>query len=230
MFFHDPDKVGRIRLHTSLDTNIPYPGLVGLKVLVCVIGLGFAIPALASLFHPFAPGWQGMALSASLILGYTLFAHFFRPEPNFDEMRFIQTPWDFNSKRNWDLWQLHCTLGPGRFIARTFIEMMLLTGILKVDQEFEDDDSQGDELETVVDFDSFSANPWESSPQLGGPTAPETTEPFQGQSPLATNSLAVDSPEDQPTWASYPPRRQPTATTPVAPQGSMSPSRFGEDE
>jgi hypothetical protein len=106
--------------------------LVLLKLLgvlaMFAVGYGLLLPSLP------LPLWQSIAAATGAILIYVGVAFFVRPDPNSDNMGWagglVNDPLQYSDNINRTLWNLHCLLGPGRFIAGTFLDAGMLWGIV----------------------------------------------------------------------------------------------------
>lgn len=143
-------KTGTVEVNTEYHTQKKPAWLVLLKVLgtlaMVAVGAAIALPSLIELKFPL---WQAAAITAGGMLIYTGIAFFFRPEPNTDNLGIgggmANDPFQASDNVNRFLWKLHCVLGPGRFTAETLLDVCMLLGIAKCDEnaEFEDGQQQG---------------------------------------------------------------------------------------
>ncbi len=127
----DPKEVGRVRINTFYETRKKPVWLVLLKLIavaiLVAIGFYFLLP-----LSPL-PGWPSAAIIAGVILIYVGLAFFVRPEPNGDNMGwlggFMNDPTHYSDNLNRALWNVHCLLGPGRFIAEAILDCSTLVGL-----------------------------------------------------------------------------------------------------
>lgn len=133
---------GQIELNSTYVTKRKPAWLVLLKLcgLAIMIAVGFAIawPILIQTFHPL----QCAGLIAGAMCIYTGIAFFVRPEPNPDNMGFlggvVNDPFQRSDDYNRGLWNMHCTLGPGRYAAETLLDACVLLGIAKGEEILDD--------------------------------------------------------------------------------------------
>jgi hypothetical protein len=96
------------------------------------VGFGIALPSLM----PILPLWKAIGLSGGLMLIYCGIAFFCRPEPNMENMGWggglMDDPTQISDDINRSLWNLHCFLGPGRFVTSTVLETAAWVGIVPV--------------------------------------------------------------------------------------------------
>jgi len=106
--------------------------LIGLR-LAGVVGI-VAIFLLATVPWLPLPLLQSIPLMLFVFFLYSLMAHYVRPRPNTDNMGWIggmmNDPFQYNDNINRALFQLHCTLGPGRFAAAATIDALVGVGLL----------------------------------------------------------------------------------------------------
>lgn len=127
----DPKEAGKVRLNTFYETQKKPLWLIVLKLLglVAMVTVGFAL--LLPLIP--LPLWQSIALAGGAILIYVGVAFFIRPEPNADNMGFlggmINDPTHYSDNLNRALWNAHCLLGPGRFVAETVLDFTTRLGL-----------------------------------------------------------------------------------------------------
>lgn len=122
------DKSGTVEFNVDTFRHRRPAWLVMLKLLgvaaMIAVGAAIAIPTLLEFAFPL---WQAIATTAGAIVLYTGIAFFVRPDPNTDDL----------SNVNKFLWNLHCALGPGRFISETFLDLGVLVGLVQSDGESE---------------------------------------------------------------------------------------------
>ena len=126
----DPKEIGKIRVNTFYETQKKPFWLIALKLLgvAAMIAVGFAM------FLPFSPLllWQSIVAISGVMLIYVGLAFFIRPEPNGDNMGFLggffNDPTHYSDNVNRALWNVHCMLGPGRFIAETILDCCTRVG------------------------------------------------------------------------------------------------------
>lgn len=126
-----PQKVGQVRINTFYETRKKPVWLVLLKVcgLVAMFAVGYA------LLLPLVPlpMWKSVVVASGVILIYTGLAFFVRPEPDTDNMGLVgglyNDPTQTSDNMNRTLWQAHCLLGPGRFLAETMLDLVTLCGL-----------------------------------------------------------------------------------------------------
>jgi hypothetical protein len=134
------DKSGTIELNTDYSANRKPAWLVLLKLLgvAAMVGVGGAI-VLPTLLQFKFPLLQGIAITAGGMLIYTGIAFFIRPEPNTDNLGWgggmMNDPFQCSDNVNRFLWKAHCVLGPGRFTAETLLDLCMLLGIAKTEEE-----------------------------------------------------------------------------------------------
>ncbi len=127
----NPKEVGRVRLNTFYETRKKSAWLVLLKLfgvgIMIAIGFYFVLPIIP------LPMWQTVAVISGVILIYVGLAFFIRPEPNGDNMGWLggimNDPTHYSDNMNRALWNAHCMLGPGRFIAESILDMCTLLGL-----------------------------------------------------------------------------------------------------
>jgi len=128
---NDPKKSGSVRLNAFYETQKKPLGLillklVGLLILVAV-GFGLILPLVP------LPLWQSIAAASGALLIYVGVAFFVRPEPNGDNMGFMggmmNDTLHYSDNVNRALWNAHCMLGPGRFIAETILDCSTRLGL-----------------------------------------------------------------------------------------------------
>ncbi len=127
----DPKTVGKVRLNTFYETRKKPGWLILLKLLglvaMTVVGFLLLMPLIP------LPLWQSMAIVSGVILIYVGIAFFVRPEPNGDNLGWfggmMNDPLHFSDNLNRALWNAHCLLGPGRFIAETILDCSTLLGL-----------------------------------------------------------------------------------------------------
>lgn len=131
-------KSGTVEVNTDFYRKRRPAWLVLLKLLgvAGMVAVWFAI-ALPSLLQWNFPLWQAIAVAAVIIPVYTAIAFFFRPEPNTDNMGMggglANDPFQNSDNVNRFLWRLSCCLGPGRFTAETMLDLCVLVGIMKTE-------------------------------------------------------------------------------------------------
>lgn len=133
-------KSGSIELNTEYQTAKKPAWLVLLKLLgvaaMVAVGAAIAIPSLLEAKFPF---WQAIAITAGGMFIYTGIAFFIRPEPNTDNLGWgggmANDPFQYSDNINRFLWRAHCMLGPGRFTAETLLDLCVLLGLAKTEQD-----------------------------------------------------------------------------------------------
>lgn len=100
------------------------------------IGAAIAVPTLLELSFPL---WHASIVTGVGMILYTAVAFFFRPEANTDNMGVAggmgNDPFQCGDNVNRFLWKAHCVLGPGRFTADTFLDILVLVRLLKTGDE-----------------------------------------------------------------------------------------------
>jgi hypothetical protein len=92
----------------------------------------FALPLLWGLALPMIPlpAWQSACLLVGGTLIYTAIGYLVRPEPNFDNVGLggglIDHPGRYSDDINRELIGANMLLGPGRFIAESLVDFVLL--------------------------------------------------------------------------------------------------------
>jgi hypothetical protein len=134
--------------HGSIETNTEYVTrkkpvwwvllkLAGVAAMVAV-GYGLALPTLGQVL----PLWQGAVVIAGIMLIYIGLAFFIQPEPNTDNMGWFggmaNDPTQYSDDINRSLWNLHCLLGPGRFIAESLLDTCVLVGLARGEEVLEE--------------------------------------------------------------------------------------------
>lgn len=169
---------GTVEIHTDLYRRrrpawLVLVKMVGVAALVAV-GAAIAVPTLLELEFPL---WQAAVATGVGMIAYSAVAFFFRPEANPDNMGIgggmVNDPFQCGDNVNRFLWKAHCVLGPGRFTAETFLDLLVLVRILKNGEE---------ETPAVVDHAAFPAM------TMGG--AFDATKPI---APLDPNRFAQSS-------------------------------------
>jgi hypothetical protein len=128
-------KSGTVEINTDCYRHRRPAWLVMLKLLgvAAMVAVGYAI-ALPSLLQFEFPLWQAIAVTAGVMLFYTIIAFFIRPEANTDNMGWgggmANDPFQASDNVNRFLWKAHCVLGPGRFTAETFLDTCVLFGLI----------------------------------------------------------------------------------------------------
>lgn len=124
------DKSGTVEFNTDTFRHRRPVWLVALKLLgvVAMVAVGAAIAIPTFLEFEF-PLWHAIAATALAMVLYIGVAFFVRPDPNTDDLTNV----------NKFLWNLHCVLGPGRFISDTFLDVGVLLGLVKTDEPEEVD-------------------------------------------------------------------------------------------
>ena len=104
----------------------------GVATLIAIVGF-LAMPLLLQVL----PTAQAIIVAIGVILIYLGMAFFLRPEPNTDNMGwlggFANDPSQYSDNINRELWNLHCLLGPGRFIATTVLDTFAYFGLITDD-------------------------------------------------------------------------------------------------
>jgi hypothetical protein len=127
----NPQKAGGVQINTFYETKKKPAWLVLCKLLgmtaMVAIGFYFLLPIIP------LPLWQSIAAASGVILIYVGLAFFVRPEPNRDNMGwmggFMNDPTQYSDNVNRALWNAHCLLGPGRFIAESILDCCTLLGL-----------------------------------------------------------------------------------------------------
>jgi hypothetical protein len=133
-------KTGSIEIHTELYRQRRPWWLVFLKMLgvaaMVAVGAAIAVPTLLELDFPL---WHASVVTGVGMIAYTAIAFFFRPEANTDNMGvgggMANDPFQCGDNVNRFLWKAHCVLGPGRFTAETFLDILVLVRLLKTGDE-----------------------------------------------------------------------------------------------
>ncbi len=128
---NDPQKPGSVKLNTFYETQKKPLWLVSLKLLglLAMLAVGYAllVPILP------LPIWQRFVVASGIMLIYVGIAFFVRPEPNPDNLGFLggmmNDPTRYSDNISRGLWNAHCMLGPGRFIAETLLDCSTLLGL-----------------------------------------------------------------------------------------------------
>ncbi len=131
---------GTIEIHTELYRTRRPAWLVLLKILgvaaMVAVGAAIAVPTLLELDFQL---WHASIVTGVGMLVYTAVAFFFRPEANTDNMGVgggvVNDPFQCGDNVNRFLWKAHCVLGPGRFTAETFLDVLVLVRLLKTGDE-----------------------------------------------------------------------------------------------
>jgi hypothetical protein len=123
-------KSGTVEFNTDTFRHRRPAWLVLLKLLgvaaMIAVGTAIAIPTLLEFEFPL---WHAIATTVAAMVLYTGVAFFVRPDPNTDDL----------SNVNKFLWNVHCALGPGRFISETFLDVGVLVGLVRSDEPDEAD-------------------------------------------------------------------------------------------
>jgi hypothetical protein len=133
-------KSGTIEINTDYHARrkpawLVFLKLMGVAVMVAV-GAAISVPTLLELEFPL---WQAVVITAGGMMVYTGIAFFFRPEPNTDNLGFgggmMNDPFQCSDNVNRFLWRAHCVLGPGRFTAETLLDLCVLIGLAKTEDD-----------------------------------------------------------------------------------------------
>jgi hypothetical protein len=127
----DPKESGEVRLNSFYETRKKPFWLITLKLLgvLAMVAVGFVliVPVVP------LPMWQAFCVAGGCILIYVGIAFFVRPEPNMDNLGWMggmmDDPTHYSDDINRSLWNLHCLLGPGRFIAGTLLDCTTFLGM-----------------------------------------------------------------------------------------------------
>lgn len=133
-------KGGTVEINTDYQAERKPAWLVLLKFLgvlaMVAVGVAIAIPTLLEYKFPL---WHAVVITAGGMLIYTGIAFFIRPEPNTDNLGWgggmMNDPFQCSDNVNRFLWKLHCVLGPGRFTAETLLDLCVLLGVAKSEQD-----------------------------------------------------------------------------------------------
>ena len=133
------EQTGSVSLNTDYCTRRKPLWLIALKLLgtaaMIAVGAAIAVPTLLEFQFPL---WHAVGYTATGMFVYTGIAFFFRPEPNTDNMGWGgglgNDPCQSSDNVNRFLWRLHCLLGPGRFTAETFLDVLVFIGLLRGDE------------------------------------------------------------------------------------------------
>jgi hypothetical protein len=161
-------QTGTITVNEHYYTRVKPGWLIGLKLLgltaMIAVAYALALPSLRGML----PMWQMVMLIAGVMLIYVGIAFFVRPEPNGDNMGIVgglcNDPFQYSDNINRWLWQLHCTLGPGRFAAETLLDVCVYFGLAGGEEvveasEFPDslDLDEGEESSSPVNLETTLA-------------------------------------------------------------------------
>jgi hypothetical protein len=117
------EKSGTVEFNTDTYRERRPAWLVLLKLLgvaaMIAVGAAIAIPSLLELDYPL---WQAIGITAAAMVVYTAIAFYVRPDPNTDDLTSV----------NKFLWNVHCVLGPGRFTSETFLDLLVLVGLINL--------------------------------------------------------------------------------------------------
>ncbi|RCS54720.1 hypothetical protein DTL42_06230 [Bremerella cremea] len=131
---YDPQPVGSVDVNTEhiAQTN---PTVVLFKLLAALL-ITAGMFMLSYYFLPLQ-GWQSVAVSSGIVLLYIGLAFFFVPSPNVDNLGWmggmLDDPFHYSDDWNRSLLFWRGTLGPGRFVAGTILDVAVLLGIAKSD-------------------------------------------------------------------------------------------------
>src|SRR5688572_20386695 len=118
-------KSGSVEVNTDTFRHRRPAWLVLLKLLgvaaMVAVGAAIAVPSLLEFEFPL---WHAIAVTVGGMIAYVVIAFFVRPEPNTDDL----------SNVNKFLWNLHCVLGPGRFISETFLDVGVLVHLVRTEE------------------------------------------------------------------------------------------------
>jgi hypothetical protein len=155
-------KSGTVEINTEYSAHRKPVWLVLLKMLgvigMVAVGAAIAVPTLLEYKFPL---WHAVVITAGGMLIYIGIAFFLRPEPNTDNLGWgggmANDPFQYSDNINRFLWNLHCVLGPGRFTAETLLDLCVLVGLAKS----EDDDQETTQSLSALATTTGSTNPFD---------------------------------------------------------------------